>query len=214
MANVVVVPTMNEVATIGPFVSALCHHFDAVLVADDSTDGTAERAHEAGAYSVPAGPGLWGAYRAAWGYVDAQDHVTHADAGWSHQIADIVNVAHGTSDITIGSRFCAGGVHNGSIWRRNTSKLAAKAMNLADDRGFTDWTSGLRSYSPKARHVLTKCAFKATGHAWQIESLRHAAANGLTIREVPIRYEASKSSLSAGRVREAVGIWWESTWSF
>lgn len=215
---VAVVPTKNERDSIRFLVSQLRHVVGRVIVADASTDDTAERAANAGAQVVFADRGLRGAYLRAWEECSPDDVVVHIDAGGSHSIEAVralIDVYDRTDcDMVISTRFDLGGTHIGNWWRKFTSRLAAWACNVATVRDFSDWTSGLRLYSPEARKVLSEYEWTTDFHAWQIESLYCAVREGLEIKEAPIHYVAGKSALNRQRVLEAARLWWGMLWSF
>lgn len=210
-----VVPTRNEQDSIETLVSHLLLICDEVFVADDSDDMTSMVALSAGAHVVDPPPGIGPAYLEAWKKIPDDWHVVHVDAGGSHPIESVQRVVRAapTADLIVGSRFMSGGSHAGSVARSFTSRMAAAALNLVTPCRYTDWTSGLRSYSPRARAYLASLDYETTGHAWQLESLYRASEHGFTVREVPINYTMGRSSLSGPRVEEAFKYWWSLAWS-
>ncbi len=214
---VAVVPTMNEEDTVASLVFALRGYVDRVVVSNYSTDNTAFEASEAGADVVDASPGLGAAYLEAWDEIDPQAFVVHVDAGGSHELAAIphmIDQQSGTSaDLIVGTRFGYGGTHNGNLWRKWTSRAAAAACNRKSPVKVSDWTSGFRLYSPRARAAISWKGCCSNGHAWQIESLNTVIREGLIVREVPINYVAGRSSLNRDRVREAYDVWRGMAWS-
>jgi dolichol-phosphate mannosyltransferase len=209
-----VVPTIDEAETIGDLARALDKMCDAVVVSDAS-DGpeTCLEAQRAGAWIYRTHqPGLGHAYQRAWEMGARPDwHVVHIDAGGSHNAADVypmIELAEKGFDVVIGSRFCPGGHHHGPWKRRITSRLASGALNFISLCDYSDWTSGFRLYSPRARAVLAAHEFTTTGHAWQIESLWTLIHAGMRIVEHPITYRSSRSQLSAARIQEAAALYW------
>lgn len=226
-----VIPTMNEDPhRLAHLVRALDKFCDSVIVVNHSDEPLdSEIVREAGGFvrRVPE-PGFDAAYRAAWRVVPSDWYVAHIDAGGSHDPNDLAQMLDMADegrdreyhpdggyhqyflwDIVIGSRFVRGGEHHGPWRRKVTSRLASSALNLISLGDISDWTSGLRVYSPKARRVLMLHDFTTTGHAWQIESLWTARDHGCRIVEHPITYLPSKSSLTLGRVREANRLYWD-----
>lgn len=156
--------------------------------------------------------GLGPAYLSMWHDADRrfpQAYVMHVDVG-SHPRDSWLRVLYQAraerADIIIGSRFCPGGLHLYNWRRKWTSRAASAALSTITGTDYTDWTSGLRAYSPKARSVLANHRFQTEGHAWQIEALWVAHQEGLKIVEVPIDYHAGNSSLSWARVKEALKL--------
>lgn len=208
-----IVPTIDEAATIGDLVRSLDKMCDEVAVVDDSADwATCVAVNEAG-HATISGPrdGLRGAYRKGGELGSSDWYVAHIDAGGSHDPADLypmLELAEEGFDVVIGSRFCPLGEHHGSWTRRFTSRWASRALNLISFSDISDWTSGYRVYSPKARAILAAHDFTTTGHAWQIESLWTLVNSGCRVVEQPIVYRASVSHLSRGRVKEAASLYW------
>ncbi len=206
----VVIPTRNE-PKIGEIVQSIVLVGWDVIVADHSDDAkTAGLAAAAGAKVVFPGPGLGPAYLAAWDKIDPDDLVIHYDAGGSWDLDDLFDLSFGMKgyDLIIGSRLCPSGEHRGPWKRRKLSEAAAFISNqLRWGRAVQDWTSGFRYYSPLARQFIRAHDFRATGHAWQIESLAVCLNAGLKVVEVPVVYEPSSSQLDFGRMREALGVW-------
>ncbi len=156
-------------------------------------------------------PGLGPAYLHGWDAIDPSWWIVHIDAGGSHDPADVypmLELAEEGFDVVIGSRFVRSGEHHGPWRRRVTSRLAAAALNLISLQDISDWTSGYRVYSPKARAAIKAHTFTTTGHAWQIEALWVCLQAGCRIVEHPIVYRSSVSHLSSGRVREAAALYW------
>lgn len=209
-----VIPTKNEADTIGPLVEYLTFWGD-VVVSDESDpfEGTDHAARKAGAGLVYplAGGGLGGAYKEAWNSIAPDESVVHVDAGDSHMHRDIQRVIDltdmGRWDVVIGSRFTVGGEHNAGWFHRRTSRLAAQISNLLSPYHVTDWTSGLRGYSPKARQAIEAHDFACVGHAWQIEALYVCLKAGCMVREVPITYAPSASQRGIRRTLEALRAW-------
>lgn len=206
----VVIPTRNE-PEVDQIVKVIVNVGWQVVVADRSSDGvTAERAMSAGARIVHPGPGLGPAYLMAWDQIDHDEPVIHFDAGGSWDLDDLFDLSFGMDewDVLIGSRFVEGGEHHGPARRRRLSEAAAFISNqLRWGRAVGDWTSGFRYYSPRARDAIRAHEFRATGHAWQIESLAVVLNAGLKVAEVGVPYQSSSSSLDFGRMREAFKVW-------
>lgn len=208
-----VVPTIDEAETIGGLVKALDKMCDLVIVVDDSkTTQTLQAAIDASAEAGEGIGSLGGAYYVGADHLARPEwHVLHIDAGGSHDPADVypmIELAEEGFDVVIGSRFCPGGEHHGSWKRKVTSRMAAGALNLISLQDYSDWTSGFRIYSPRARQILAQHTFTTTGHAWQIESLHVLIAHGMRIVETPVIYRSSASHLSRGRVAEAASLFW------
>lgn len=214
----ILITTHNECETIGGLVLA-CQQYGRVYVVDDcSTDGTPRMAEEMGArvlsttagHPIGIGPSLLQGWRCC--VEMAQERVVQLDAGKSHEPADIpwlvAPIEAGRADMVIGSRFRAGSSYVGNPRRAIASRLAAFGCNRAQvGAHWSDWTSGFRAFTVDALQTLLAHRYYARMHAWQIEVLAHAGADGLSITEVPIRYTAGRSSLDLAKVNEAFSVW-------
>lgn len=213
------ITTRNEHETIGDLVLALRdHHYQPYVIDDCSTDGTGRIAEEMGArvlYTTAGHPiGIGPSLRMGWECLTRMGHpyVVQLDAGCSHQPADapwlLAPLEAGRADMVIGSRFRVGASYQGRPWRAVLSRVAAFACNRAQHGAhYSDWTSGFRAFTLDAVRTLLGHRYHARMHGWQIEVLAHAGADGLRVAEVPIRYTAGRSSMSAGVANEAFTVW-------
>lgn len=216
MADLALLTTLNEGATIGQTVARLTAWWGLdVLVADaGSEDGTQESAHEAGA-TVLVLPGCSIAAGLMAGWEQAVNagyrYLVQLDAGGSHDpdtAQDLLSVLNDTgADLVIGSRFCRGGVYVGRPWRAALSRLAAKACNAQTGARLTDWTSGYRAFRVDALKRLLEQPYSAQMHGWQIEVVSHALALGMLVEEAPICYRAGRSSFNVRVAKEAFDAW-------
>ncbi len=214
---VAVIPTLNEEDSIDALVEALLGYVDEVLVIDAGLDQTLHLARHRGAYvlGTRGRPGLAAQLQLGWklavhGLHAAQ--VLQLDAGGSHdphQAPRLLELAHqAQADLVLGSRFLPGSEYRGNPRRRRASRLAARLCNLAQRHAhWSDWTSGYRLFTADAVQTLLGHTYQATMHAFQIESLAWAGADGLRIIEAPITYTAGRSSLDWRAINEASLIW-------
>lgn len=222
MRVVVVVPTYNEVGTIG----ALCERVrevlpDAeVLVVDDaSPDGTAvaarQTAGKVGGVTVVVRHdkrGIGDAYREGFerAIAGGAEVCVQIDADLSHDPATlpalVANVEHG-ADLAIGSRYVPGGITENWPWRRRWlsrwgNRYAAGVLGLA----VNDATAGYRAYSAAALQRMDYSTVTAEGYGFQIEMTHRLVRMGGRIVEFPITFRertVGESKLSGGIVREA-----------
>ena len=216
-STVVVIPTLNEVETIGGLVTTLIEkHFDVIVVDAGSADGTADSAAAAGATvirDIPGGIRVQVLVGVDLAVEDKYEFIVTMDAGGSHNPDDVSWLLAGLDtrrslEMAIGSRFLPGSVYRGRPLRKVASWLVAQACNaLAGGEPRTDWTSGFRAYRPSAANKLIQGRYWATMHGWQIESLGYLRSLGTGICDVPIRYTAGRSSLRWGGVIEAITAW-------
>ena len=62
-------------------------------------------------------------------------------------------------------------------------------------------------YSRRAVDVILRNHYRASMHAWQIETLARLGEAGMSIVEVPITYRAGRSSVGLDTVYEATSVW-------
>jgi len=213
--SVVVIPTYNEVESIGALLDELATLDVDVLVIDDgSPDGTAQicKAHGIEVIERRGKQGLGSAYRA--GFQIALDrgyeNIIEMDTDGSHQVRDLVAMMQwiGSADLLIGSRWVAGGqIKNWSKFRELLSKSANKYANVVLSLGVADTTAGFRIYSASLLKNMDIQTIASEGYCFQIEMTRRALARGGSIAEVPITFierEHGVSKMSFAIALEAV----------
>ncbi|MEY4968073.1 MAG: hypothetical protein RIQ73_772 [Actinomycetota bacterium] len=194
--SIVVIPTYNEVESIGILLNALkLLPLDILVIDDGSPDGTAElcRAHGVEVISRSGKLGLGSAYRS--GFAVALDrgyaNVIEMDADGSHQVSDLIRMMEwiGTSELLIGSRWVAdGAIENWSKFREYLSKGANAYANAVLSLGIKDTTSGLRIYNADLLKRMDISTIRSEGYCFQIEMTRRAIARGASIGEIPITF--------------------------
>lgn len=207
--SIVVIPTYNEVESIGVLLDALMLLPVDILVIDDgSPDGTAElcTAHGVEVISRSGKLGLGGAYRTGFAVAleRGYSNVIEMDADGSHQVSDLVTMMEwiGTSELLIGSRWVAdGAIENWSMFREYLSRGANAYANALLSLGVKDATAGFRIYDAELLKRMDVATIKSEGYCFQIEMTRRALSCGATIGEIPITFVErthgiSKMSLS------------------
>jgi dolichol-phosphate mannosyltransferase len=194
--SIVVIPTYNEVESIGILLDALkLLPVDILVIDDGSPDGTAKlcRAHGVEVISRSGKLGLGSAYRT--GFTVALDrgyaNVIEMDADGSHQVSDLVRMMEwiGTGELLIGSRWVAdGAIENWSKFREYLSKGANAYANAVLSLGIKDTTSGLRIYNADLLKRMEISTIRSEGYCFQIEMTRRAIACGGSIGEIPITF--------------------------
>jgi dolichol-phosphate mannosyltransferase len=213
--SIVVIPTYNEVESIGSLLDELATLDVDVLVIDDgSPDGTAQisKAHGIEVVERSGKQGLGSAYRA--GFQIALDrgyeNIIEMDADGSHQVSDLVAMMQwiGSADLLIGSRWVADGqIKNWSKSRELLSKAANRYANTLLSLGVADTTAGFRIYSASLLKKMDIQTIASEGYCFQIEMTRRALARGGSIAEVPITFierEHGVSKMSFAIALEAV----------
>ena len=194
--SIVVIPTYNEIESIGALLDSLkALPVDVLVIDDGSPDGTADfcRARGIEVHSRTGKLGLGSAYRAGFALALSRDylHVIQMDADGSHQVGDLVTMMDwiGTSELLIGSRWVAdGAIENWSKFREYLSRGANAYANALLSLGIKDATSGFRIYDADLLKNMDVSTIKSEGYCFQIEMTRRALSCGATIGEIPITF--------------------------
>jgi dolichol-phosphate mannosyltransferase len=203
-SSIVVIPTYNEVDTIGTTIdevvgSPVLPH---VLIVDDaSPDGTAEVVRTAAIrhpgkihlLSRQGKDGLGAAYRAGfdWALARGYDVICQMDADGSHPAerlaALVAEVVSGRADLAAGSRYVAGGAC--TDWtraRRALSRAGNAYARLLLGLECKDATGGFRAWRREALVVIDPATTVSSGYGFQVEMATRAQRRGFRTVEVPI----------------------------
>lgn len=208
----VVLPALNEEATVGQVISAVPRRLpgvgtvEVILVDDGSTDETASRARAAGADRVVShsrSRGLVAAFNS--GIAEAlrrgADLVVHLDSDGQHDPQHIPSliapIVDGEADVVVGSRPLA---------QRGEMSRAKHVGNRAGSWFFrrvlklqvSDFTSGYRAFS---RDALLRLNL-VSDYTYTLESLVQASRMRLTVAEVVA--PAHKRSVGESRIAGSV----------
>ena len=194
--SLVVIPTYNEIESIGTLLEALAKLPVDILVIDDgSPDGTADAARLRGVEVISRASklGLGSAYRTGFARALARGYqsIIQMDADGSHQVSDLLTMMEwiGSSELLIGSRWVAdGGIENWSKFREYLSKGANAYASLLLSLGIKDVTSGFRIYDAGLLRRMDISTIKSEGYSFQIEMTRRALARGGSVGEIPITF--------------------------
>lgn len=211
----VVVPALNEEATVGDVVTDLrAHGYDVAVVSDGSTDATAARARAAGAavLALPVNLGVGGALRCGFRYAldRGYDAVVQCDADGQHpadQIAAVLEAQAATgAHLVIGSRFLGAdpGMDVGGN-RRFAMRVLARIASRAAGRPITDASSGLRCI---ARPLLDEFARSYPVHYLgdTFEAIVVAGRAGYRVEEVAVTMAPRASGTSSARPLAALAF--------
>ncbi|MBS0262046.1 MAG: polyprenol monophosphomannose synthase [Planctomycetes bacterium] len=192
-----------------------------ILVVDDnSPDGTGPfleewitrepRLHHLGR---PAKQGLGTATRAALQYAVEHDYtlVCNLDADFSHhpRYLPAILAAMESADVTIGSRYVAGGGVEGWGVRRHFMSQAINAYaRLLLGLKTKDNSGAYRCYRVAKLRELNFERFLATGYAIQEELLYRCRQVGCRFAEVPIQFEERRHGVSKIRFSEGFRACW------
>ena len=210
-----VIPTYNEVESIGPLLDELKKlPLDILVIDDGSPDGTAQvcKAHGVEVIERSGKAGLGSAYRAGFtvGIERSYTNIIQMDADGSHRVSDLMKMMEwiGTSELLIGSRWIADGkIQNWSKFREYLSRGANAYANALLSLGVKDTTSGFRIYSTELLKKMDITSIKSEGYCFQIEMTRRAISRGGSVGEIPITFierEHGVSKMSFGIALEAV----------
>jgi glycosyltransferase involved in cell wall biosynthesis len=193
----VVIPSLNEEKTIGNCIEKVNdvfveNHLDGeVIVADNSTDNTAEIARSAGATVItPEKKGYGNAYLAALSHTKG-NFIVIADSDGTYDLSELPNflapLMNGDADIVIGNRFGGGISKNAMPWlhRYIGNPILTKILNRLFKINLSDTHCGFRAFTKEA---YEKMDLSTGGMEFASEMIVEAARKNLKIKEVPIAY--------------------------
>ena len=216
----VVVPAYNEEKTIEAVVRRAQKYCDVCVVDDCSKDRTPQILasipgvrvvrHEKNTHIAGA---VIDGMRYALG--EGYDYVIAMDAGLSHKPEELPRFIEAPeADLVIGTRY-RGSETNKSMYRRVLSTCGTVLVNAiligskrAGPRWIRDCTSGYRRYSRTSMQLLTTAPMQCRAFDFLLETLVILVRSGASVREVPITYEFTGSSLNGKIVLETLRTWW------
>ena len=191
----VAIPVYNEEKYIRKVIGRVLEHAPDVLVLDDgSTDSTPLRLAEhpveviRHAHNRGYGRSLQDAFR--WAAVDRFDWVITMDCDEQHEPEAIPMfldaIAQDDADVISGSRYMAdsGGADAPPANRRAINMTLTEQLNRELGLSITDAFCGFKAYRVSA---LQQLALDVDGYAFPLQFWVQAVANGLRIREVPVK---------------------------
>ena len=190
----IAIPAWNEQGSIADVIEKVkAHHpTSGILVVNDgSTDSTANRARDAGAYvaSLPFNVGVGGAMRTAFLFAQREGYqaVVQVDADGQHDPADLEKLINGLdeADIVVGTRFHENSTYFVGGPRRWAMVLLSKALSRMNRSRLSDPTSGFRSAGVRAIELFA-VQYPAEYLGDTVGSLSIAIRHGLVIREAPV----------------------------
>jgi len=207
----VIVPTYNEITSIGILLPQLLElDLDILVVDDGSPDGTADACRAIGlengrivVVERKKKLGLGSAYKAGFKYGEDRGYkyLIEMDADGSHQVSDlhslIAAMQETQSDLVIGSRWVAGGsVKNWARRREWLSRSANIYARLMLGGKVRDMTAGLRIYRTEKLIQIDLDSVKSEGYCFQIELTKRMSQIDGIILETPITFIERKFGVS------------------
>jgi dolichol-phosphate mannosyltransferase len=218
----IVIPTYNERDNVGALCEGLLSRPEApdVLVVDDnSPDGTAAAAEEAGArfpgrlhvLRRKGKGGRGGAVLAgfAWGLEREYEYFFEMDADFSHRPEELPLFLEAAreADVVVGSRYLpASRIVNWPRSRRFFSKLANRYARFFLRIPISDYTNGYRCYRRAAVEALDADAVNASGYIVLSEVAYQLFRRGFRFADVPTEFvnrRRGESNLSPGEIISA-----------
>ena len=215
--TIIIIPVYNEEQTIGELIERSKIYADICVVNDGSIDKTADIVnsysevvqiiHQKNTH-IPQTirDGMKYAYEKNY------DYVITMDAGLSHLPEELIHfIEHPDCDLLIGFREKKINVP----WYRNLlSKIGSISINMVirpffsilPYRQYKDITSGYRRYSKKAIKILLNRKMISRTYDFHSESFMLIYRNGLTIKEIPITYVYTNSSLNYKVIVDSVSM--------
>ncbi|MFC4603925.1 polyprenol monophosphomannose synthase [Rhodococcus kronopolitis] len=228
----VVVPTYNERDNLPKIVDLLAAlelpNMHVLVVDDNSPDGTGDVADALAADGpIPVSvlhrtvkDGLGRAYVAGMSRALAEgaDIVIQMDADLSHPTTAIPAMVETlmTTDaaVVLGSRYVPGGAV-ASEWPWHRKALSAWAnfyVNTILRLGVKDATAGFKAWHADTLRAIDVEGVQCNGYAFQVEMNYRTVQRGMTIAEVPIRFEErsiGESKMSLGVQLESAMVPWK-----
>ncbi len=199
----VIIPTYNEAANLGPITARLraaAPAVDILVVDDNSPDGTGRLADELAASDPQlqvlhrtVKDGLGGAYLAGfgWGLERGYEVLIEHDADGSHRPEDVPRLLARleTADAVKGSRWVPGGrVVNWPKSRELISRGGSLWVRLWLGIPVKDATGGFAAWRATTLRGMGLDEMEARGYGFQVELAWRAVRNGFTVAEVPIEF--------------------------
>lgn len=204
----VIIAAFNEAECIADVVRDVREVYPNVVVVDDgSSDDTAERAREAGAWVLThlINRGQGAALQTGITYALARgaQFVVTFDADGQHDVMDIAAliapIVRGEVDVSLGSRFLREGVDMPTS-RRVVLFFAVVFMRMTVRARLTDAHNGLRAFS---RAAAERVDIKLDRMAHASEIVDQVVNSGVRYKEVPVHVRYTDYSLRKGQRNSA-----------
>lgn len=229
LRKLVIIPTYNEARNITQVldrVMSLPHAWHALVVDDNSPDGTGDLVEEAARRYTgrihcirrSGKLGLGSAYVTGFRFAleEGFDLIAEMDADLSHDPDDLPSLAaplaRGEADLVIGSRYIDGvRVMNWPLSRLILSYGAGIYTRIITRLPVQDVTAGFKCYHRRVLDSIDLDRVRSNGYSFQIEMKYRAWREGYRLMEVPIIFTErteGESKMSGAIVREAAWKVW------
>ena len=203
--TLVIIPAYNEEHTIGDVVKgvkALGSGYDVIVINDNSSDKTSEKATAAGAkvLQLSCNLGIGGAVQTGYKYALAEgyDACVQVDGDGQHPTGEISTLVEALFedgyDIVIGSRFVEKTAYEISVMRDLGIRILSYFLRMTTGLVVKDPTSGFRAINRKA---LTLFAGQYPQDYPEPESLVFAHKKQFRVREVSIEMKNRMHGISS-----------------
>lgn len=209
----VIVPALNEEASIGSVLADLtANGFNVLVVNDGSTDSTATvaRACRVDVLDLPYNMGVGGALRAGFQVAVERGYqaVVQVDADGQHPVDSIDRLIAesnaSAADMVIGSRFLSREtLMSLSLTRRVVMRYLARAATRAASTPITDSSSGFRLIRNPLLLAFSR-SFSANYLGDTFEAVVMAGRGGFKIREIPAPLSERQVGKSSASILQSV----------
>ncbi len=190
----IIIPAYNEAERIASTIADIRKFSDAdiIVVSDGSTDGTAKEARAAGAkvIELPFNLGYGAALQTGFKYTLKKGYrfAVQIDADGQHDPSEIQklvgSVFKGDVDITLGSRFLAGGDYKAPFVRRVGMILFSAVVRVVTGKKITDPTSGFQAMNRKVMEFYASDAYPVDYPDADVIVMLHR--HGFNLKEIPV----------------------------
>ena len=225
MANLIIIPTYNEIENIENIIRkifSLDELFEILIIDDGSPDGTAQNVRELQSEfsnklfleerTGKLGLGTAYIHGFKWALEKDYEFVFEMDADFSHDPDDLPRLLEACQenggDLAIGSRYVKGvNIVNWPMSRLLMSYFASKYVKTITGMPIHDSTAGFKCYKRKVLEKINLDKIEFVGYAFQIEMKFKAWKHGFNIIEVPVIFtdrQEGNSKMSGGIFYEAL----------